>query len=136
MTGALLDFWVARADGYQRGTVGEGVDAFNGGRGPIVFAISNGMLRVAKKEIVSDWAPSVDWTQGGPIIERARIQIVPQNVNHLRWSAYMDEGLRPGKFPVEQYGETLLIAAMRAYVASKFGDEVEGPTQPASEGQR
>nr|WP_269766044.1 phage protein NinX family protein [Burkholderia ubonensis] len=61
---------------------------------------------------------------GGPIIERARIQIVPQSVNHLRWSAYMDEGLRPGAFPVEQYGETLLIAAMRACVASKFGEEV------------
>lgn len=114
LEGTLLDLWVARFE-----NVG-------------VYADAHGYLWHGN----STYRPSSDWSQGGPIIEHARIQIVPQQVNHLRWSAYIDEGFQPGALPIEQYGETPLQAAMRAYVAAKFGDEVPDMenAQPGSAG--
>ncbi|CAJ0701649.1 hypothetical protein LMG19089_02891 [Ralstonia edaphis] len=135
LEGALLDYWVARAEGYQLEMHPDCVGTW----------VTPGKLLSGRREdapecvITEDgnpdhWSgpfnpsglfhPSRDWAQGGPIIEHARIQIVPQNVNHLRWSAYVDEGLGLGAVPVEQYGENPLVAAMRAYVASRFGDDV------------
>ena len=57
--------------------------------------------------------PSTNWAQGGPIIEREGIALLPPGIAEM-----------PG---VEGRGETLLIAAMRCYVASVLGDEVEVP---------
>lgn len=59
---------------------------------------------------------STDWAQGGPIIEREKISIVEGSNDD--WQA----GKRPYKFSC---GPTPLIAAMRCFVASKLGDEVE-----------
>lgn len=65
--------------------------------------------------------PSTDWAQGGPIIERERIALDPPDRSEWRATkAKADE------WAVE-YGPTPLIAAMRAFVASKFGDEVDRP---------
>jgi len=67
---------------------------------------------------------STDWAQGGPIIEREAIQITPDEYTGT-WSAYMtNEGE-----PYVGTGPTPLIAAMRCYVASKLGDEIELPTE-------
>jgi hypothetical protein len=65
---------------------------------------------------------STDWAQGGPIIEREGIDIYQSGV----WVAEMD-----GKHTTE--GPTPLIAAMRCYVASKLGDEVEVPEELTKE---
>ena len=66
--------------------------------------------------------PSTDWSQGGPIIEREKIQTM--YVDGVGpWSAITD-GLHCAEF-----GTTPLIAAMRCYVASKLGDEVEVPDE-------
>ena len=74
--------------------------------------------------------PSVSWWLGGPIIERERITIVASmNVDMmgpLEWHAtvrqfehYIDESL-PFEFDeCRGRGPTPLIAAMRAFVASK-----------------
>lgn len=59
------------------------------------------------------------WSKGGPIIEREFIQICP--VQRDEWRAQMEFA----ENPAAQYGPTALIAAMRCYVASKLGDEVE-----------
>jgi hypothetical protein len=69
------------------------------------------------------YAPSTDWAQGGPIIERESIQLwVGQ-----QWNASMEpNNINPAEF---ESGPTLLIAAMRCYVASKLGDEVEVPDE-------
>lgn len=64
--------------------------------------------------------PSTDWAQGGPIIEREKISIVEGSNDD--WQA----GKRPYKF---SYGPSPLIAAMRCFVASKLGDEVEIPEE-------
>ena len=65
-------------------------------------------------------AYSTDWAQGGPIIEREGIATEPWNLTHP-WRAMMADG------DFEVYGSSPLIAAMRAYVASKLGDEVDVP---------
>jgi hypothetical protein len=71
------------------------------------------------------FAPSTDWAQGGPIIEREGIAVVPA---HDGWKAVID--LDEGDFMVQtNHGPTPLIAAMRCYVASKLGDEVEIPAE-------
>lgn len=66
-------------------------------------------------------AYATNWAQGGPIIEREEIELVPKG---MRWDAYADED-----FHVPHSGPTPLIAAMRCYVASKLGDEVEIPEE-------
>jgi hypothetical protein len=66
-----------------------------------------------------DYSPSTDWAQGGPIIERERISVWARG---NEWAA---ETFIPNHQGDEQEGPTPLIAAMRCYVASKFGNEVE-----------
>ena len=63
-----------------------------------------------------------DWAQGGPIIERENIDI--EWVTAERCRASYDW---LGEEFFEAFGPTPLIAAMRCYVASKLGDEVEVP---------
>lgn len=72
---------------------------------------------------------STDWQHGGPIIERERIGIVPSVRLTDRCSKYWIANLRE-VVGVER-GPTPLIAAMRAFVASKLGSEVEVPEASA-----
>lgn len=67
------------------------------------------------------WHPSTDWEQGGPLIEREGIALWPNG------TAPWDASVLNGKY-VES-GPTPLIAAMRCFVASKLGDEVEIPEE-------
>lgn len=64
---------------------------------------------------------STEYAHGGPIIERERIELKPWKVElaHMaKWTAKALDGS-------ECRGDTYLIAAMRAFVSSKLGDEVE-----------
>ncbi len=65
---------------------------------------------------------STDWAQGGPIIEREGIAI-NAHLDGSEWFARNYWGEH------EQSGPTPLIAAMRCYVASKPGDEIETPKE-------
>lgn len=67
---------------------------------------------------------STNWAQGGPIIERERINTRDEVT---RWAAWMWDKTRCGD--VSYYGPTPLIAAMRCYVASRLGKEVEVPDE-------
>ena len=67
------------------------------------------------------WPYSTDWSQGGPIIEREKIGVWWDGVWHAKY-----DGCRPDQV---QDAHTPLIAAMRCYVASKLGDEVEIPNE-------
>lgn len=58
-----------------------------------------------------------DWAQGGPIIEREMIEL---EYGAPEWWACI-------KADDDFSGPTPLIAAMRCYVASKLGDNVEIP---------
>lgn len=68
---------------------------------------------------------STDWSQGGPIIEREGIATAPLTEC---WEAQIEPDCNYPR-PKVSYGPTPLIAAMRCYVASKLGDEVEVPDE-------
>ena len=71
-----------------------------------------------------EYKPSTDWAQGGPIIEREGIAL---QMHFGHWIALPYDSV----FSEEAYqqGPTPLIAAMRCYVASRLGDEVEVPEE-------
>jgi len=93
---------------------------------------------VAKCEGVTDWdsvdlvfrdddfcwyEPSTNWAQGGPIIERKNIGLWSEGYD---WEAKIQTGA--GQW-LQEWHEFPLIAAMRCYVASKLGDEIEIPDE-------
>jgi hypothetical protein len=67
----------------------------------------------------TDYYPSKNWELGGPIIERVITKI----------EDYGDSWGAEGPNAPERFGQTPLIAAMRCYVASKLGDEIELPEE-------
>lgn len=68
---------------------------------------------------------STDWAQGGAIIEREKIAIT--GTNFPWWEC--DDGWYAHIGDRYSHGETALIAAMRCYVASKLGDDIELPEE-------
>ena len=80
-------------------------------------------VEVAEEMTVSqrEFQPSTNWSQGGPIIEREKLSVVVQRVDawHASCPRYVNHG----------YGPTPLVAAMRCYVASKLGQDVNIPEE-------
>ena len=72
------------------------------------------------------WQPlnkySTDWAHGGPIIEREGVMIE-------RWASTGHWQAANALVTKVFTAETPLVAAMRCYVASKLGDEVELPEE-------
>jgi hypothetical protein len=114
LTGAALDWAVAKCEGIINGDVLD-----------VGFILEGG------------YSPSTNWAQGGPIIDREDIAMssTPDGL----WAAYASKGTRlvqHGGQAVEvfnwtykQQGYSPLIAAMRCYVASKLGDDVDIPKE-------
>jgi hypothetical protein len=81
-------------------------------------------------DIMEDWGltpyePSTNWAQGGPIIEREGFCIQPFKGG---WECFVAHRL----FEDDHHhstGPTPLIAAMRCYVASKLGDDIDLPKE-------
>jgi hypothetical protein len=78
----------------------------------------------AGQKMLAPYNPSTDWALGGPIIEREGINL--RALSGALWEAetWSAEG---GQYLLD--GPTPLIAAMRCYVASQLGDEVEVPDE-------
>jgi hypothetical protein len=76
---------------------------------------------------VDCFSPSEVWMQGGPIIEREKMSVCP--ALNAPWMAVC------GNAEHRKEGPTPLIAAMRCYVASKLGAEVEVPDELVPEPQ-
>lgn len=81
-------------------------------------------------EAITNWgSPSTNWNDGGPIIERERIDVAAPDEfsDDERWFAgiYHDSARHATPRNCEMRGETPLIAAMRAFVAYKLGEEVD-----------
>jgi hypothetical protein len=72
---------------------------------------------------------STDWAQGGPIIEEEKIDIQCWSVHSMPWKASIDGDTDAGVALYVEYGPTPLIAAMRCYVASKLGDDINIPEE-------
>ena len=126
LTGAALDWAVAKCEGR------------------VVLQILGGGLLVngrteAGEELDPDlgfnfmWHPSTDWAQGGVILEREKI-----TVGYERYGAQGGETWDAVKKALDdtalwlEYGPTPLIAAMRVFVASRLGNEVDVPEELAA----
>jgi len=61
---------------------------------------------------------STNWSQGGPIMEREKIATAWHITRWVAWRGV-----------IEHPGPTPLIAAMRCYVASRLGNDIETPEE-------
>jgi hypothetical protein len=108
LTGALLDYWTARAEGIP--------------------AEQLSIRRVPRTDnliVVREWPGvcsalvlpfSTQWHVGGPLIEKHHLNISETDPPGWRaWSNDLDA----------EYGDTPLQAVCRAVVRAAFGDEVE-----------
>lgn len=79
------------------------------------------------------YRPSVAWEQGGPIIAREKLCVGYQHQLDPVYVPLLDPDTicwaRTTAGGYLKYGPTPLIAAMRCFVASKLGDEVEVPEE-------
>lgn len=131
LTGPALDWAVAECDELPlkldpMGFRSEAPEAVQSGwwvwPGPCAMII--GYTPVSPNDC-RGYSPSTDWAQGGPIIEREGITVYfnPEDGDGFEWCAE-DRG---HAWYLE--GPTPLIAAIRCYVASKLGDEVDVPEE-------
>jgi hypothetical protein len=108
LTRAALDWAVAKCEGGHIGVANNGVffDAHDG-------------------DGFTSFEPSTDWMQGGPIIEREGFCIQPFSGG---WECFVAHRLFEDDHHHSK-GPTPLIAAMRCYVASKLGDDINIPEE-------
>lgn len=113
LTGSALDFAVASAEGEQ-------ITRYDDDDGALFY--------IGRYAIGHGYSPSKDWIQGGPIIEREAIEL--KMVGEV-WHAELD--FLPATDEEPRYcaacGTTSLIAAMRCFVISKLGSEVDVPDE-------
>ena len=108
-----LDALVAQSEGYSLTTDG------------ISRLVEKGMALVILGPCTTGsghqcgYSPTTRWEQGGPLIAQALMVLSPDP--QVGWTArsYMDA--------VAHSGPTPLIAAMRCYAGSVFGEEVDVP---------
>ena len=123
LQGAALDWAVAKAHGLEWAL------AKNNAGGLSYDAGLHGNLFADNIDLPGRYRrynPSTDWAQGGPIIERENVGIVCQQPESTQRCAYRQTN--DGEV-FYYYGSTPLIAAMRCFVASKLGDDVEIPQE-------
>ena len=77
------------------------------------------------------YSPSTIWSQGGPIIEREGLSI--RQVDDGTWRSDFSRAVLKADGSayafLQKAGPTPLIAAMRCFVASRLGDEVDIPEE-------
>ena len=114
-TGRVLDYLVAVAAG---------------GHGLWHDTVATWWVKIEGEDraLNAGWAqsylPSIDWSEGGPIIEN-HIFMLEDGDGIEEWTerwAAESGGYR-------MFGPTALVAAMRAYVAGRLGDEVDVPKE-------
>lgn len=96
---ALLDYWSAKANGL--------VPCLRNYLGRDICLVGN--------ETKTRYSPSTDWSQGGPLVERSKMDF-----NYMGGGEY-----EAHTHPAYIFrGKSMLEAAMRCFVATKFGEEV------------
>ena len=105
LTGPALDWAVAKAEGYDPGW--------------LVRQLSN-----PNPETRAIPGFSADWSVGGPILDRMKMDIKWVGINNCRASIdWLDEE------QFEAFGPTPLVAANRCFVLSRLGAEVDVPDE-------
>jgi Protein of unknown function (DUF2591) len=105
LRGQLLDYWVGKANGKDPHILPESENSR--------LVVNDGNAQYGFRH----YEPSRDWAIAGPIIEAEKITIVCAGGI---WLASRSEGLEH----VMTSPESPLIAAMRCFVMSKFGEMV------------
>lgn len=122
LEGRELDWHVALAGGYQMIDVPPDYHGANAGTVLAPNGLKESGWQWPNVGLVGKYAfvgyPSSDWRDGGPIIEREKIELFHHSSARGWIAKHGSNRSQDGE------GKTPLIAAMRAYVASKFGDEV------------
>ncbi|HET8689268.1 MAG TPA: DUF2591 domain-containing protein [Methanosarcina sp.] len=127
LTGAALSWAVAKCEGH---TIRKDPMAFGDGSYWIWEETASGLGGVLIEKSVymrvgRQYDPTSNWSQGGPIIEREKISIGTA-LDSGYWLATNSQH-PSGRY--NQNGPTPLIAALRCYVSSKLGDEIEIPKE-------
>jgi len=112
LSGSALDWAVAKCEGYECQFDDEV-------SGPWLIS-QEGYLNDEKP--LSSMRYSTDWALGGLIIERENIGLWSEGYD---WEAKIATDFGQ----LAEWHESPLIAAMRCYVASQLGDEVEIPNE-------
>lgn len=127
LSGVALDWAVAILE-FPKGSYGGEADHYSGNKNQRLVRIPDKAKRC--------WTLaqySTNWAQGGPIIELEKMIVV--RGNDLIFPKGNENGDTSEPLYLARYsgsnswmhGQTPLIAAMRCYVASKLGDEVDIP---------
>jgi len=116
LAGAALDWAVVKAQGSQ----------------PTIRSLVVSPNEISSRIFLGDdeCNPSTEWAQGGPIIERERIEpafIDNPEINELAPTQPWVTSI--GDSTDEYPGPTILVAAMRCYVGSKLGWELDVPDE-------
>ena len=104
LIGPALDWAVAKCEAY-----------------PMGIWYDEDEMPMVRDDEVPEWKPSTNWSQGGPIIEREGIDI--EHDFEVVARKYLTDEY------AEEWGPTPLVAAMRCYVASKLGQDVNIPEE-------
>ena len=86
----------------------------------------HGQDRALRYGWAQSYLPSTDWAQGGPIIEREGISVLYRT--GVRMTANIN-GQYEQSVGHRHKGDIGLLVAMRCYVASKMGDEIDIPEE-------
>jgi hypothetical protein len=133
LTGAALDWAVAKCESIE----------VSGNKRGLIFNALLTLGHISRGQSSHQaYSPSSNWAQGGPIIEREGIDLQchlgywasslwpnkPTTVTPVNAAKYRIGRI---KLSIRANGPTPLIAAMRCYVASKLGDEIDIPEELA-----
>ncbi|WP_054904581.1 phage protein NinX family protein [Pseudomonas sp. NBRC 111144] len=116
LVGAALDWAVAQVEGVET--------SWRYGR-ELVKVHDRGGIKLVES-IRSIYSPSIDWSQGGPLVDKHH--------GGLHYEAHLaDANFRyssgPGRTGFWCYGPTALIAFCRGLVKAKLGDTVQVPKE-------
>lgn len=120
LTGADLDYWVGRAQGFA---VAVGV-------APADHAPRCYMAHpTGAPDFAHPYWPSLEWTLCGPIMEQHDIELTQDSVSRA-WTGMCPAsrgGMTAYRLRLKEQGPTQKVAAMRAYVSASFGATVGAP---------
>lgn len=109
--GPALDYAVAKCEGYN-----------------VAVAKGTGLVVISRDNVTDYFNPSRNWGWAGPIIDREHISLSAPFNGRTDWGANISVD---SQLTASQIGNSALEAAMRCYVALKFGDTIDMPRELA-----
>jgi len=128
LSGAALDWAVAKCKGFDYDVVDGAVLT-----GDTVMIGGGDFAGCHADEV---YAPSTNWAQGGPILDKLFEEGF--RIERVKGDCVLAANSNADSLPlngiwetpyIDGMGPTVLIACMRAYVASKLGNEIEIPNE-------